>query len=57
MWDGSDFFIFVALWRDDSAPSAALFEARSMLIRLRLARLASEADLSHKLFRLGQSGG
>ena len=48
----SCFYIHVALRRDDSAPSAALFEARSMPIRLRLARLASGADLSRELSRL-----
>ena len=46
------FFIHVALRRVDSAPSAALSEARSMFIRLRPVRLASGADLSRACFRL-----
>jgi hypothetical protein len=45
-------FIPVALRRDDSNPSAALFGVRSMPIQLHPARLASGPDLSCELSRL-----
>jgi|LSQX01.2.fsa_nt_gb hypothetical protein len=46
------FFIPVALRRDDSNPSAALFGVRSMSIQLHPACLASGPDLSRELSRL-----
>jgi hypothetical protein len=51
IWMKKLFFIPVALRRDDSNPSAALFGVRSMSIQLHPACLASGPDLSRELSR------
>jgi hypothetical protein len=56
IWIKKLFFIPVALRRDDSNPSAALFGACSMSIQLRPACLASGPDLSRELSRIGGRG-
>ena len=55
IWMKKLFFIPVALRRDDSNPSAALFGARSMFIQLRPACLASGPDLSRELSRIADA--
>jgi hypothetical protein len=52
IWIKKLFFIPVALRRDDSKPSAALFGVRRLSIQLRPACLASGPDLSRELSRL-----
>ncbi|NLB64957.1 MAG: hypothetical protein GX803_00590 [Lentisphaerae bacterium] len=56
IWIEKLFFIPVALRRDDSNPSAALFGARRLSNQLRPACLASGPDLSRELSRLERRG-
>ncbi|NLB66610.1 MAG: hypothetical protein GX803_09095 [Lentisphaerae bacterium] len=54
IWMKKLFFIPVALRRDDSNPSAALFGVRRLSNQLHPACLASGPDLSRELSRVGE---